>query len=98
MLVLLSSLKKIENYFLYCTVTHSLTPFKDKMNNRESSNKAIKNQFREIITQRIISSRVPKEKRVISPEKAAEKEAGYVRWQAKKAEKKRLRSKHRLAK
>uniref|UniRef100_A0A6C0ANR6 Uncharacterized protein n=1 Tax=viral metagenome TaxID=1070528 RepID=A0A6C0ANR6_9ZZZZ len=64
------------------------------MNNRESSVKASKNQFRIIVQQRIASAKPIKEEKVITPEKLAAKAAGFAAWQAKKAERKRLRSKH----
>ena len=67
------------------------------MNARESSLKASKNQFRVMVDQRVAAARVIKEKRVLSPEKLAEKAAGFAAWQAKKAMRKRLRCKHHLA-
>ena len=67
------------------------------MNARETSLKASKNQFRVIVDQRISAAKIVKEKRVLSPEKLAEKAAGFEAWQAKKAMRKRLRSKHHLA-
>lgn len=67
---------------------------KDNMNARESSLKASKNKFREFVGQRVTVARVEKEKKVISPEKLAAKAAGFAAWQARKAERKRLRSKH----
>ena len=90
-MVLLFPQGKIElaNYPIGCT--------QNIMNARESSFKSSKNQFRVLVDQRVSAARIVKEKRVLSPEKLAEKAAGFAAWQAKKAQRKRLRSKHHLA-
>jgi len=75
------------------------------MNNRESSLKVSKNQFRLVVEQRIFIAKKKAEPEPLSQEeqalaearaqaKAQAKAAGFAKWQAKKAEKKRLRSKH----
>jgi len=75
------------------------------MNNRESSIKASKNQFRAVVEERV---KVAKKKAEPQPltaeeqafadakalEKAMKKAAGFAAFLAKKAERKRLRSKH----
>jgi hypothetical protein len=65
------------------------------MNNREHTKKANKNQFSALIDDRKSQAKAkdPKAKKVLSPEKLAEKEAGYQAFLLKKAERKRLRSK-----
>ena len=72
-----------------------LTVTPEEMNNRETSQKANKNQFSALIEQRKSQAKAkdPKAKKVLSPEKLAEKEAGYQAFLQKKAERKRLRSK-----
>lgn len=75
------------------------------MNNRESSSKASKNQFRGVVEERVAKAKKKAEPEPLSPEelleaeakaaqKAAQKAAGFAAFQAKKAERKRLRSKH----
>jgi hypothetical protein len=75
------------------------------MNNRESSSKVSKNQFRLVVEQRICIAKKKAEPEPLSQEeqvnadakaqaKAQAKAIGFLAWQAKKAEKKRLRSKH----
>lgn len=65
------------------------------MNRRENSQKSTKNQFSTFVDDRKIQAKDkdPKVKKEISPEKLAQKEAGYEAFLAKKAERKRLRSK-----
>jgi hypothetical protein len=65
------------------------------MNNREITKKSTKNQFSTVLEQRKADARVKnaKEKKVLSPEKIAEKEAGYKAFLEKKAMRKRLRAK-----
>jgi hypothetical protein len=74
------------------------------MNNRESSSKVSKNQFRLVVEQRICIAKKKAEPEPLSQEEQAladtaaqkkvlAKAAGFLAWQAKKAEKKRLRSK-----
>lgn len=72
-----------------------LTSTPDEMNNREHTKKANKNQFSALIDDRKSQAKAkdPKAKKVLSPEKLAEKEAGYQAFLLKKAERKRLRSK-----
>ncbi len=75
------------------------------MNSRESSIKASKNQFRCVVEQRVLQAKKKVEPQPLSVEeeaiaqalaikKAAKKAAGFAAFQARKAEKKRLRSKH----
>jgi hypothetical protein len=66
------------------------------MNNREVSQKATKNQLSTLIDERKASAKTKntKVKKELSPEKLAEKEAGYQAFLAKKAERKALRSKN----
>ena len=77
------------------------------MNNRESSSKVSKNQFRLLVEERIFIAKKKAEPEPLSEEdqaladaaaqkKARAKAAGFAKWQAKKAEKKRLRSKHHV--
>ena len=73
------------------------------MNNRESSSKVSKNQFRIVVEKRIIIAKKKAEPEPLSQEqqakleaKAQAKAAGFLAWQAKKAEKKRLRSRHHV--
>lgn len=63
------------------------------MNNREVKIKTSKNQLKEIVEERIASSKKPKAKKVISPEKLAAKEAGYEAFLQKKAQRKLLKKK-----
>lgn len=67
----------------------------EEMNNREHTKKANKNQFSALIEQRKSQAKAkdPKVKKVLSPEKLAEKEAGYKLFLAKKALRKQLRAK-----
>lgn len=69
----------------------------EEMNNREHTKKANKNQFSALIEQRKSQAKAkdPKAKKVLSPEKLAEKEAGYKLFLAKKALRKQLRAKGR---
>ena len=75
------------------------------MNNRESSSKASKKQFRGVVEQRLTAAKKKAEPEPLSAEelaaaeakaaaKAAQKAAGFAEFQRKKAERKRLRSKH----
>jgi hypothetical protein len=75
------------------------------MNNRESSTKASKNQFRCVVEERVTKAKKKAEPEPLTAEqqaavdakaleKAAKKAAGFAAFQAKKAERKRLRSKH----
>ena len=75
------------------------------MNNRESSVKASKNQFRAVVDQRITKAKKKAEPEPLTAEQQALAEAkalaksqakaeGFARFQEKKAERKRLRSKH----
>jgi hypothetical protein len=75
------------------------------MNNRESSVKASKNQFRGVVEERVAKAKKKAEPEPLSVEeqvaaeataaaKAKAKAEGFARFQAKKAERKRLRSKH----
>ena len=77
------------------------------MNNRESSVKASKNQFRDVVDERIAKAKKKAEPEPLTDQqqldleakatkKAAEKAAGFALFQAKKAERKRLRSKHHV--
>jgi hypothetical protein len=73
------------------------------MNNRESSSKVSKNQFRLVVEQRIFIAKkkaepepLSQEEQVLAEAKAQAKAAGFLAWQARKAEKKRLRSKHHV--
>ena len=68
-------------------------PNKARMNNRETKEKATKNQFKQLVEERIESSRVPKVKKVDSPEKIARKEASRELFEAKKVLKKALKNK-----
>lgn len=72
-----------------------LTSTPEEMNNREHTKKANKNQFSALIEQRKSQAKAkdPKVKKVLSPEKLAEKEAGYKLFLAKKALRKQLRAK-----
>lgn len=72
-----------------------LTSTSAEMNNREHTKKANKNQFAAFVEDRKAQAKAkdPKVKRVISPEKLAEKEAGYKLFLAKKALRKQLRAK-----
>ena len=78
------------------------------MNNRESSSKASKNQFRCVVEQREMAAKKKAEPEPLTAEepeaadaraveKAIKKAAGLVAFQAKKAERKRLRSKHHVS-
>ena len=75
------------------------------MNNRESSIKASKNKLRGILEERVAVARQKAKPEPLSPEeqvaadakasaKAQAKAEGFARFLAKKAERKRLRSKH----
>jgi hypothetical protein len=75
------------------------------MNNRESSIKASKNQFRTVVEERVKMAKKKAEPQPLSAEeqafadakameKAVKKAAGFAAFLAKKAERKRLRSKH----
>ena len=75
------------------------------MNNRESSIKASKNQRRALVEERVAAAKKKAEPEPLTAEeqaeadaraadKAAAKAAGFAAFQAKKAERKRLRSKH----
>ena len=72
-----------------------ITPKKLKMNNRESSQKSNKNKFSAFVEERKAQAKAkdPKVKKVLSPEKIAEKEAGLQAFLEKKAQRKRLRGK-----
>ena len=65
------------------------------MNNREHTNKSNKNQFSALVQERKAQAKAkdPKVKKVLSPEKIAEKEAGLQAFLEKKAQRKRLRAK-----
>jgi hypothetical protein len=69
------------------------------MNNREHSNKSNKNQFSAFVEDRKAQAKAkdPKVKKVLSPEKIAEKEAGYNAFLAKKAFRKQLRAKSKAS-
>jgi lipoate-protein ligase A len=78
------------------------------MNNRESSSKANKNQLRGLIEERIAKAKKKAEPPPLSKEeiaiaeknaleKAAKKAIGRAIFEAKKAERKRLRSKHHVS-
>jgi hypothetical protein len=64
------------------------------MNNRESSQKSNKNKFSAFVEDRKAQAKAkdPKVKKVLSPEKIAEKEAGYQHFLARKAFRKSLRA------
>jgi hypothetical protein len=66
-----------------------------KMNNREHTMKANKNKFSDFVEGRKAQAKAkdPKVKKVLSPEKIAEKEAGLQAFLEKKAMRKRLRAK-----
>ena len=75
------------------------------MNNRESSIKASKNQRRALVEERVAAAKKKAEPEPLSAEeqaeadavalaKAAAKARGFAAFQQKKAERKRLRSKH----
>ena len=66
------------------------------MNNREFSQKSNKNKFSAFVEDRKAQAKAkdPKVKKILSPEKLAEKEAGYNLFLAKKAMRKALRSKN----
>lgn len=66
-----------------------------RMNNREHSKKSNKNQFAAFVEHRKAQAKAkdPVIKKVLSPEKLAEKEAGYELFLAKKALRKQLRAK-----
>lgn len=79
------------------------------MNNRESSTKTSKNQFRGMVDDKKAVAKKKAEPEPLSPEeqavanrkaaeKAAQKAAGLAAFEAKKAERKRLRSKHHPSK
>lgn len=65
------------------------------MNNREHSKKSNKNQFAAFVEDRKAQAKAkdPKVKKVLSPEKIAEKEAGLKAFLEEKAQRKRLRAK-----
>jgi hypothetical protein len=65
------------------------------MNNREHTIKANKNKFSAFVEDRKAQAKAkdPKVKKVLTPEKIAEKEAGLQAFLEKKAQRKRLRSK-----
>ena len=65
------------------------------MNNREHSKKSNKNQFATFVEDRKAQAKAkdPKVKKVLSPEKIAEKEAGLKAFLEEKAQRKRLRAK-----
>jgi hypothetical protein len=66
------------------------------MNNREvSGQKSKKNQFSALVQERKAQAKAkdPKVKKVLSPEKIAEKEAGLQAFLEEKAQRKRLRAK-----
>ena len=65
------------------------------MNNREFSQKSTKNQFTSLVEERKAQAKAkdPKVKKILSPEKIAEKEAGFQAFLEKKAQRKRLRAK-----
>lgn len=65
------------------------------MNNREHTKKSNKNQFSALVQERKAQAKAkdPKVKKVLSPEKLAEKEAGLQAFLEKKAMRKRLRAK-----
>jgi hypothetical protein len=69
------------------------------MNNREHSNKSNKNQFAAFVEDRKAQAKAkdPKVKKALSPEKIAEKEAGYNLFLAKKAFRKQLRAKSKAS-
>ena len=78
------------------------------MNSRESSIKASKNQFRAVVEERVKVAKKKAEPEPLSPKEQEEKEArliakalakaaGFAAFQAKKAERKRLRSKHHVS-
>jgi len=78
------------------------------MNNRESSIKASKNKLRGILEERVAVARQKAQPEPLSPEeqvaadakaiaKAQAKAEGFARFLAKKAERKRLRSKHHVS-
>ena len=73
------------------------------MNNRESSIKASKNQRRAVVEERVARQKAKPEPLTAEEQAAANAKAaakaqakaeGFARFQAKKAERKRLRSKH----
>lgn len=75
------------------------------MNNRESSIKASKNQRRALVEERVVAAKKKAEPEPLTAEEQAEvdtraadkataKAAGFAAFQQKKAERKRLRSKH----
>lgn len=78
---------------------------KNNMNNRQPSSKASKNQFRGMVDERVAKAKKKAEPEPLTPEeqalvekriqeKAQAKAIGFAAFQAKKAERKRLRSKH----
>ena len=78
------------------------------MNNRELSTRARKNKLREFVNQRIAIAKEKAKPEPLSHEKQLEADAkalakakakalGFAAWEAKKLERKRLRSKHHVA-
>jgi len=74
------------------------------MNNRESSIRARKNKLRELVQQRIAVAKekarpppLTAEQQLEAVAKAAAKALRFKAWEAKKLERKRLRSKHHVA-
>jgi hypothetical protein len=67
------------------------------MNNREFSQKSNKNKFSAFVEDRKAQAKAkdPKIKKVLSPEKLAEKEAGLQAFLQNKAQRKALRAKGR---
>ena len=67
------------------------------MNSREFSQKSNKNKFSDFVEERKAQAKAkdPKVKKVLSPEKLAEKEAGLQAFLEKKAHRKGLRAKGR---
>jgi len=67
------------------------------MNNRQHTKKYTKNKFAAFIEDRKLQAKAknPKVKKEISPEKLAQKQAGYQAFLARKAMRKSLRSKTR---
>jgi hypothetical protein len=65
------------------------------MNSREFSQKSNKNKFSAFVEQRKAQAKVPKVKKILSPEKIAEKELGLQAFLEDKAHRKALRSKGR---
>jgi hypothetical protein len=79
------------------------------MNNRESSTKVSKNKLRVLVEERVAAAKEKAKPPPLTPEqqlvvdanavaKARDKALRFAAWEAKKKERKRLRSKHHVSK